>query len=97
MAIIPDDVVERLRTLHDGLVGTSTKHEVVTALIHACLFDDINTGPAIIAALTQLGCDPQHVGITLRKGCGDDVKRHEWAKLPDGTYRSHRALGDDTS
>ena len=72
--------------LHSMLAGTCNKTDLVLVLVEACLDEGIDTGRGIVIALSDIGFDRRHVGITLAGNTGHDPERHRWFKTDDGRY-----------
>lgn len=78
-----------LTALLESLEPSVGKHDRAIVMAHACIASGITKGPEIIATLSRLGFNAQHVGKLLHDLAGGDPARHEWERQGDGTYRSH--------
>lgn len=80
---------EELRPLYNELEGAVSKHDLAIVLIKACLDTGIDTGPAIVTTLAELGLNSQHVGMMLSKHCAPRASESFWHKTAEGTYALH--------
>jgi len=78
---------ERLQKLMDDCGPKPNKHDLVIALITACITEGVNTRREIIAVLVHLGLNNKHVAMMLKEGAGSDPEAYRWRRNEDGVYR----------
>lgn len=79
-----------LESLRDELRAEGfNKHVQVETLIKACIGDGMTRGSEIVATVTALGYEKQHVGLTLDQNTGSNPDYHSWYKDDRGRYRLH--------
>lgn len=62
------------------------KHDLVLALIAACVGDGVNTAKQIIGVLHRLGFNNKHVAMMLKEGTGMNPESARWRLNGDKTY-----------
>ncbi|WP_296720977.1 hypothetical protein [Erythrobacter sp.] len=83
----PPGVLDRLALMNGGLDPGLNKHDRVSVLIPVCIIEGITEGTLIRQALTEVGYDARHVGLTLSKGSASMPPDQRWYKDADGYYR----------
>lgn len=88
MTITTDDITA-LRNLDDTLDTSLNDHERVAMLICACIDRGIRTRKAIRTALMEIGRNPVHVVISLKKDTGVTPNLRRWGQTKEGLYFNH--------
>ncbi|WFL76151.1 hypothetical protein P7228_09060 [Altererythrobacter arenosus] len=64
-----------------------TSSDRLMALIPACIVEGITKGPLITLALTLIGYNKRHVGMTLNDGNLGKIDSCPWFRDAQGRYR----------
>ncbi len=81
-----DEMFDRLRELDYACGPDADKHDRATALIAACIAEEVNTKSAIIGVLKGLGFAPGHIAKWLDLHTGNNPDRHWWHCDEAGIY-----------